>query len=189
MSKAILGTLLFGMVTIASVGQAASPPWYYNWSLLNSTVGTDPCVKVGELQFPNNDQPLSAKNPILLPLTVCNSDKAELLAIFLKPMLGEMVKVEIHAPDLIAEKLVNWDLPTLMKNFEQAFQGNPYFLEMRRATFGPTPVFKAEVIQFFCDNIAVPNSTCNFVAADAFEEVLKHKVSGFSMIMATTTKY
>ncbi|MEK6705883.1 MAG: hypothetical protein AABZ06_08855 [Bdellovibrionota bacterium] len=188
MSKAILGILVFGMVVIANVGQAASPPWYYNWSLLNSTVGADPCVKLGELQFPNNDQPYFAENPVVLPVNVCSSEKAELLAVFLKPMLGQMVKVEIHASSLVTEKPVTWDLPTLMKNFKRAFAENPYFVQMGRAAFGPTPIFRAEVIQFFCDNIAVPNATCNFVAADAFEGVLKDKVSGFNIIMATTTK-
>lgn len=183
--------LFFVLATLSiSNANAASPPWYYYWNLVKATVGSDPCFTVGELKFPS-DGNFSAQNPILVPVKGCTLKKAQLLAVFLKDNAElDYVATEVSFNStIIHERSAAWTLTELKKNFSTAFATNPYFVKVGEAAFGPTPIFKPEVIQFFCDNIAVPSAYCSFVAADAFTSVLKDNVSGFNLIMATDLKH
>lgn len=175
-------------IFMTGIAESASPPWYYNQSLVRHTVGADPCVTVEELVFPDSARPLSVSNPIVLPLTVCDAEKARLLAVFVKPMLGEFLKIEIRTEEVIPDTSVEWTFSELKEKFERTFGSNPYFVALGSGMFGPTPIFRPEVVQFFCDNIAVPSGYCHFLAADAFEGVLKEDVGGHHLIMTTALK-
>ncbi len=169
-----------------TIHQRYSPSWYFDKLLLDKTLGQDPCIKVEEVIRPPKEEICSHTNPFTLPLFVCDEEKASNLVRFTKRYLNECVKLEIRTLNGITEEKNEKLTPEEIKNsFEKTFKSNPYFVEVKSTLFGIAPLFKSEVIHFYCDDLSVPSRNCFFVAADGFSKILKQSISDIPMTYTT----
>ena len=174
MNKLILVCL--ALVTPTQFALAASAPWYRAAALLQKTIGASPCFQVGK-----PEQPPAGSRVHTIAIQACTDAAARGLAQVIKTDFG-YVAINVLKPsgekdsgpvDPSAEPT----LDQLKESFDAAFTQNPYFVAFhphgRMAEV--TLEFKCEVVQLFTDNLADLHGMSNYVAADAFTQVLSMK--------------
>ena len=190
---------------VGAIAQGALSRLDYANSFVNSTLARDPCVKVAGFDPTDGGQTL-ARRPLpleVVTLDVCSPTVANKMALFLKsqfdrpvdsnpslaPLQGVRIQVR-HAGAVVAPQEATWSLQELKRSFENAFRGNPYFLNVTPVFMGmgAAAVFKPEPVQFFCDDIQDPAGYCHFLAADAFSSLLRHEIGGKRFFYATQVK-
>jgi len=179
--------LLLFVALSAQMVTAMDPPWYEFASRVAATLGADRCVTVGGLVEPED-----RSQPFLLPVLVCNHEKAQALAQVVgatRRVAGVTIAVQISDPKGVVSSTNNSALTMDQADrvIRTAFFGNPYFLETIVASESQTlwVEFGAQVVQFPADNISNYYGQENEVAEASFAEVLDF--SSFSSVVIRTT--
>ncbi|EEL34370.1 hypothetical protein bcere0019_23770 [Bacillus cereus Rock3-28] len=150
-----------------------SPPWITYFNELKNSVGADPTVTVGPL-IPTDG------NFIILVQTT-DFEKAIALATLLKPTV-QFGNVTIIV-SVIGDGIVN-PIPCPLDAFELAqVVVQPQFPGGANVVF---PVFSAEVIQFFNDDISNLCQTFTEVAAQVFRDVMNDAICGIPILYLTS---
>ncbi|PFA62207.1 hypothetical protein CN378_21610 [Bacillus sp. AFS015802] len=165
-----------------------SPPWITYFNELKNTIGTDPEVTMGPL-IPVDSQYIAI-------VTTTNNEKAAALATLLDPSI-EFGNVTLTVIIVNNEQEIVTGLPCPLRSFavaelvQVALEGNPYFERVvvkPQLPGGPNavyPVFKAEVIQFFNDDISNLCNSFTGVASTVFSDVMKDDVCGVAILFST----
>ncbi|MGM0845651.1 MAG: hypothetical protein ACQEUT_11790 [Bacillota bacterium] len=166
-----------------------SPPWITYFNQLKFSIGADPEVTVG---------PLIPVGSIFIALvTVPDNQKAIALATLLKSSV-EFGNITVNVVVVNGEQEIVNPLPcplspfTLAALLETALSGNPYFLEVVVKPQLPGepdavyPVFTAEVIQFFNDDISNLCNTFTGVAANVFADVMVESLCDVPILYSTS---
>lgn len=163
-----------------------SPPWYTLWNMVNSIVGKDPAVTVGQLQ--------TSSMPYVIPISLSDQNKAQALANILIPtvQLGNItvnLQVSVNGKPLTPVSPKN---PEDLANMVQvALKDNTLFVEVLVQPifpYGPAivwPVFTKSVVQFYNDDLSDLYHNFNGVTADVCKQVLNTSPGGFYLYAST----
>ncbi|TMU87398.1 hypothetical protein FGG79_04530 [Bacillus sp. BHET2] len=166
-----------------------SPPWVTYFNELKYSIGQDLSVTVGPL-IPVGSQYLALVN-------VSDNEKAEALATLLVPSV-EFGNITLNTIVINNEQEIVSPIPCPLRSFqianlvEKALSGNPYFNQVvvkQQFPGSPNsvyPVFTAEVIQFFNDDLSNLCNSFTGVASTVFADVMKDKVCGISILFSTS---
>ncbi len=155
---------------------ALSPPQYILHNKLVNSIGASPCVNVQEIREENGVW--------LIDVVGCDEAVCAGLAYVLIPEYNYGgIQVQVRVLDKngalveAQESLGEDPMSEIKKIFQDALKDNPYFsrvIDSEQGFFMPTLwlEFKAEVIQFFADNIGDFYGNGNYVAADVFSEIM-----------------
>ncbi|EEM86481.1 MULTISPECIES: hypothetical protein [Bacillus cereus group] len=166
-----------------------SPPWITYFNELRNSIGADPTVTVGPL-IPTDG------NFIILVQTT-DFEKAVALATLLKPTV-QFGNVNVTTVvSVIGDGIVNpipcpLDAFEIAHFFQVALENNLYFEQVVVQPQFPGgsnvvfPVFSAEVIQFFNDDISNICETFTEVAAKVFRDVMNDTICGIPILFSTS---
>ncbi|MBI3557248.1 MAG: hypothetical protein HY074_13375 [Deltaproteobacteria bacterium] len=168
MNKFILVVVAF--LFIAQSALAASPPWYRAAALLRKTIGASACFQVGKPELPTD-----GTRTYVITILACSDAAGRGLAQVIKKDFGYVVIRIISPAGVAAANVVEEpSVDQLKEAFEAGLTQNPYYVAFHpRGGFSNVTVeFKREVVQLFTDNLADLYGNSNYVAADAFSQVL-----------------
>lgn len=166
-----------------------APPWITYFNEIKNSIGASPNVTVGPLI------PVGGNYIILVKST--DDEKALALATLLKPLV-EFGNITVEVIVSNNENQIVESLPCSLDAFESAhlfqvaLEGNPYFQQVvvhPQLPGGPNvvfPVFTAQVIQFFNDDISNLCQTFTEVAAMVFQNVMKENVCDIPILFSTS---
>ncbi|MEH7665724.1 hypothetical protein V7419_02890 [Bacillus sp. JJ689] len=166
-----------------------SPPWITYFNELKNSIGADPTVTVGPLI------PVGGNNIILVH--ALSNEKARALATFLKSFVqfgnvSVTVIVTNNENEIVNPFPCPLDAFEIAHLFQVALENNPYFEQVvvqPQFPGGPNvvfPVFTAEVIQFFNDDISNLCQTFTGVAANVFRDVMNDEVCDSPILFSTS---
>ncbi|MFD0590939.1 hypothetical protein ACFQZE_23370 [Paenibacillus sp. GCM10027627] len=170
-------------------GVGLSPPDVQYYNEVKYSVGDDHQVKVGPyFQEPNG--------PTIITLHVKGLKKAQALATLLVNSLsiGNFnIEVRVLYKGQLVLPFIGVLTPfEIVKLYQIAFKTNRLYKTTKaRDIFDNVfvyPIFKAEVVQFFNDDISDYYSNYNNVAAFVFRTVLKNEISGTIIQFSTAKK-
>ncbi|PGC86827.1 hypothetical protein [Bacillus toyonensis] len=166
-----------------------APPWITYFNEIKNSIGASQNITVGPLI------PVGGNYIILVKSK--DDEKAVALATLLKPLVEfGNITVEVivsNNENQIVESLpCSLDAFEIAHLFQVALEGNPYFQQVvvqpqlpggRNVVF---PVFTAQVIQFFNDDISNLCQTFTEVAAMVFQNVMKENICDISILFSTS---
>jgi hypothetical protein len=177
--RRILAVALIVFSTLAATPAAAlAPPEFIFWAKLKATVGTDPCVSVGDVT-------LLPDNTYAITVGVCDRTQAEALNVVLgRAKAPKDVSIIVTGADgsalpttpACAARSVT-DVATL---YRTALAGSSAVMDVSPSDDGSTVWVDVapDVVQFFADNIGDRHGNATIVARDAFDEVLNLRACG-----------
>jgi hypothetical protein len=164
-----------------------SPPWYTFWNKVNSALGNDPDISVGQLD--------TSSNPYVIKVTVSDQNKANALATIVQrnQVFGNVgVQVQILYQGQQAVPIAIGSAQQLAKVVQTALGGNGWFVEVQSRGLTPGskqevvfPIFQKAVIQFFNDDLSDYYSNFNGVVDSVFANVLSGAVAGIPVYNST----
>ncbi|BCB05200.1 hypothetical protein [Bacillus sp. KH172YL63] len=165
-----------------------SPPWVIYFNQLKYSIGADPLVEVGPL-IPVQDQ--------YLALVIVNDyDKAQALATLLTPSQNfgnvTLSVVVIYNQDIVTPTPCPLDAFEVAHLVKAALEGNTYFQNIVVQPQFPGsmdavyPIFAAEVIQFYADDISNYCNTFAGVASQVFQEVMIDALCRVQILYSTS---
>ncbi len=168
--------LVSALLLVCMNAVAMSPPQYILQSQLEHSIGASPCVTVKEVR---EEDSLSIIDVVGCDEAVC----AGLAYVLKREYNFGGIKVQVRVLDKngnlveAQETLGDDPMSEMKKLFQDALKDNPYFskvIDSEQDFFMPAMwlEFKAEIIQFFTDNIGDFYGNGNFVATDVFREVM-----------------
>ncbi|MCR2807353.1 hypothetical protein [Paenibacillus soyae] len=167
-----------------------SPPAATYYNEIRSAIGRDNMVQVGPLvETPGGD--------FVVTLTVRGEIKAQALATLLvrRRMFGDArltVRVRTAGGQLVTPITRTLTPQQIAELYRKAFATNERFSFVRvRRIFGTTfvyPVFRAQVVQFFNDDLSDYYGNYNSVAAFTFRSVLRRRISGTTIQFSTVRR-
>ncbi|WP_433772029.1 hypothetical protein [Bacillus wiedmannii] len=165
-----------------------SPPWITYFNELINSVGADPTVTVGPL--------IPVGGNFIILVHALSNEKAIALATLLKSYV-QFGNVSVTVIVTNNENEIVNPIPCPLDAFEiahlflVALENNPYFEQVVVQPQFPGgsnvvfPVFKAEVIQFFNDDISNLCQTFTGVAANVFRDVMEDGVCDIQILFST----
>ncbi|MGE7888329.1 hypothetical protein ACQKN7_13295 [Bacillus cereus] len=165
-----------------------SPPWITYFNELVNSIGADPTVTVGPL--------IPVGGNFIILVHALSNEKAIALATLLKSFV-EFGNVSVTVIVTNNENQIVNPTPCPLDAFEiahlflVALESNPYFDQVVVQPQFPGgsnvvfPVFKAEVIQFFNDDISNLCQTFTGVAANVFHDVMQDEICGIPILFST----
>jgi hypothetical protein len=177
-------------------GVKLSPPWYLLQNRVMATIGKDQCVEVDRLE-------LISSEPAIYELDIhqhCEDSKARALATLMTQDYGfggvtVYVRVFDREGDLVPASPMPVNPKEAAEVVKLALGTNYYFVQIdfTNDPFKLLPAFyiefKAEIVQYFADDISDYYSNRNEVVAKAFFEVLQlHRIQGIRIGTTTSRK-
>jgi len=168
-----------------------SPPWYTLWNEIKATLGNAPNVEVMPLD--------TTVNPYVVTVKVGDHDQAVAMASITAPqyVMGNItIKMQVQDnTGAVVAPVVPKTAEDLAGMVKKALGNNPWFvgLEVR----GLTPmsgtrlvyiVFKADIVQFFNDDLSDLYNNYNNVVAFCFRDVLNSAPGGIPQYPSTALK-
>ncbi|PFX75276.1 hypothetical protein COL39_06510 [Bacillus cereus] len=166
-----------------------SPPWITYFNKLVNSIGADPTVTVGPL--------IPVGGNFIILVHALSNEKAIALATLLKSFV-EFGNVSVTVIVTNNENQIVNPVPCPLDAFEiahlflVALENNPYFDQVVVQPQFPGgsnvvfPVFKAEVIQFFNDDISNLCQTFTGVAANVFHDVMQDEICDIPILFSTS---
>ncbi|MDA1770832.1 hypothetical protein PDJ95_05405 [Bacillus cereus] len=166
-----------------------SPPWITYFNKLVNSIGADPTVTVGPL--------IPVGGNFIILVHALSNEKAIALATLLKSFV-EFGNVSVTVIVTNNENQIVNPVPCPLDAFEiahlflVALENNPYFDQVVVQPQFPGgsnvvfPVFKAEVIQFFNDDISNLCQTFTGVAANVFHDVMQDEICDTPILFSTS---
>lgn len=166
-----------------------SPPWITYFNELRNSIGVDPTVTVGPL--------IPVGGNYIILVHALSNEKARALATLLKSSV-QFGNVSVTIIETNNENEIVNPFPCPLDAFEiahlfqVALENNPYFEQVVVQPQFPGgvnvvfPVFKAEVIQFFNDDISNLCQTFTGVAANVFRDVMQEDVCDIPILFSTS---
>ncbi|AKR09306.1 hypothetical protein [Bacillus thuringiensis] len=166
-----------------------SPPWITYFNKLVNSIGADPTVTVGPL--------IPVGGNFIILVHALSNEKAIALATLLKSFV-EFGNVSVTVIVTNNENQIVNPVPCPLDAFEiahlflVALENNPYFDQVVVQPQFPGgsnvvfPVFKAEVIQFFNDDISNLCQTFTGVAANVFHDVMQDEICDAPILFSTS---
>ncbi|MED2785810.1 hypothetical protein P4261_15485 [Bacillus thuringiensis] len=166
-----------------------SPPWITYFNKLVNSIGADPTVTVGPL--------IPVGGNFIILVHALSNEKAIALAMLLKSFV-EFGNVSVTVIVTNNENQIVNPVPCPLDAFEiahlflVALENNPYFDQVVVQPQFPGgsnvvfPVFKAEVIQFFNDDISNLCQTFTGVAANVFHDVMQDEICDIPILFSTS---
>ncbi|MFB6589866.1 hypothetical protein ACFCVQ_30620 [Bacillus thuringiensis] len=166
-----------------------SPPWITYFNKLVNSIGADPTVTVGPL--------IPVGGNFIVLVHALSNEKAIALATLLKSFV-EFGNVSVTVIVTNNENQIVNPVPCPLDAFEiahlflVALENNPYFDQVVVQPQFPGgsnvvfPVFKAEVIQFFNDDISNLCQTFTGVAANVFHDVMQDEICDTPILFSTS---
>ncbi|MCA1057591.1 hypothetical protein LCL96_01505 [Rossellomorea aquimaris] len=165
-----------------------SPPWIIYFNQLKYSIGADPLVTVGPL-IPVQDQYLAL-------VMVDDYDKAQALATLLTPSQNfgnvTLTVVVIYNQEIVSPIPCRLDAFEVAHLVNAALEGNTYFQEVvvQRPFPGGMnavyPIFAADVIQFYADDVSNLCNTFTGVASQVFQEVMVDTLCRVQILYSTS---
>ncbi|WP_232361964.1 hypothetical protein, partial [Bacillus thuringiensis] len=166
-----------------------SPPWITYFNELKNSIGADPTVTVGPL--------IPVGGNYIILVHALSNEKARALATFLKSFVqfgnvSVTVIVTNNENEIVNPFPCPLDAFEIAHLFQVALENNPYFEQVvvqPQFPGGPNvvfPVFTAEVIQFFNDDISNLCQTFTGVAANVFRDVMNDEVCDSPILFSTS---
>jgi len=166
-----------------------APPWITYFNEMQHSIGVGPTITVGPLI------PVGGNYIILIQST--NNERAVALATLLKPLVAfGNITVEVvvsnHENQIVEPMRCPLDVFEVAHLLQIALEGNPYFQQVvvqpqlpgdKNVVF---PVFTAQVIQFFNDDISNLCQTFTEVAAVVFQDVIKEEICNSPILFSTS---
>lgn len=164
-----------------------SPPWITYFNELRNSIGADPTVTVGPL--------IPTDGNFIILVQTADVEKAIALATLLKPTVqfGNVnVTIVVSGGGIVNPIPCPLDAFEIAHLFQVALENNLYF---ERVVVQPQlpggenvifPVFAAEVIQFFNDDISNLCQTFTEVAAKVFRDVMNDTICGIPILFSTS---
>lgn len=179
-----LAVVCVALLACSPLARAASAPWYRAAALLQKTIGASPCFQVGRPQLPTDGGRVHT-----IAIQACAETAAQGLALVIKKDFG-YVAINVLKPSgekVSADATSQPAVEQLKAAFDAGLTQNPYYVAFHpRGGFADVTVeFKREVIQLFTDNLADLYGMSNYVAAEAFSQVLDLKYD--KLKVGTTT--
>lgn len=166
-----------------------SPPWITYFNELKNSIGADPTVSVGPL--------IPVGGNYIILVHALSNEKAIALATLLKSFV-EFGNVSVTVIVTNNENNIVNPLPCPLDAFEiahlfqVALENNPYFEQVVVQPQFPGgsnvvfPVFTAQVIQFFNDDISNLCQTFTDVAANVFHDVMNDDICDIPILFSTS---
>ncbi|HDR7161745.1 hypothetical protein OCB13_13425 [Bacillus cereus] len=166
-----------------------SPPWITYFNELKNSIGADPTVTVGPL--------IPVGGNYIISVHALSNEKARALATFLKSFVqfgnvSVTVIVTNNENEIVNPFPCPLDAFEIAHLFQVALENNPYFEQVvvqPQFPGGPNvvfPVFTAEVIQFFNDDISNLCQTFTGVATNVFRDVMNDEVCDSPILFSTS---
>lgn len=166
-----------------------SPPWITYFNELVNSIGADPTVTVGPL--------IPVGGNFIILVHALSNEKARALATLLKSFVefgnvSVTVIVTNNENEIVNPFPCPLDAFEIAHLFQVALENNPYFEQVVVQPQFPGgsnvvfPVFKAEVIQFFNDDISNLCQTFTGVAANVFRDVMQDEICGIPILFSTS---
>ncbi|MCM3218782.1 hypothetical protein M3644_02985 [Bacillus cereus] len=172
-----------------NVQDQLSPPWITYFNELKNSIGADPTVIVGPL--------IPVGGNYIILVHALSNEKARALATLLKSFVqfgnvSMTVIVTNNENEIVDPFPCPLDAFEIAHLFQVALENNPYFEQVvvqPQFPGGPNvvfPVFAAEVIQFFNDDISNLCQTFTGVAANVFRDVMNDEVCDSPILFSTS---
>ncbi|EEK50997.1 hypothetical protein FO497_28605 [Bacillus cereus ATCC 10876] len=166
-----------------------SPPWITYFNELKNSIGADPTVTVGPL--------IPVGGNYIILVHALSNEKARALATLLKSFVqfgnvSVTVIVTNNENEIVNPFPCPLDAFEIAHLFQVALENNPYFEQVvvqPQFPGGPNvvfPVFAAEVIQVFNDDISNLCQTFTGVAANVFRDVMNDEICGIPILFSTS---